>query len=281
MPIEEVKLSTQRHPIPMVQSLIIWIEVVLQSTAVLLPCNQYHGHIILTPKHTIASKTQAVLVASVLCKRGVLPTSILNMVHYCCMVGCNSHSKRTTYHRFPLNNKSKLHKWVTIVRRKAGTLTTAPEYAANTLHQVLVQTTISMLSSYMSILTVLPMIHRQTPQPYSHPDYATNDVFPSEYGNTSSSSTGSSKCKRFNCYSSRIHKQETAHSFLLHLPLAFQQSQLQLLLQLKMHLWTQLMSKLIHLNSTTHDQSIITSTPPESIAADTTCISAIPCLVRD
>ena len=32
-----------------------------------------------------------------------------------------------------------------------------------------------------------------------------------------------------------------------------------------------------NLNSTTHDQSI-TSTPPEAIAADTTCISAMPCL---
>ena len=40
------------------------------------------------------------------------------------------------------------------------------------------------------------------------------------------------------------------------------------------------MSKLIRLNSTTHDQSIITSTPPEAIAADTTCISAIPCLFK-
>ena len=43
------------------------------------------------------------------------------------------------------------------------------------------------------------------------------------------------------------------------------------------------MSKLIHLNSTTYDQSIITSTPctpPEATAADTTCISAIPCLFK-
>ena len=64
---------------------------------------------------------QAVLVASVLCKRGVLPTSILIMVHYCCVVGCNSQSKQkdgTTFHRFPLNNKVELHKWVTGVRRK-------------------------------------------------------------------------------------------------------------------------------------------------------------------
>ena len=30
---------------------------------------------------------QVVLVASVLYKQGVLPTSILNIVHYCCVAG--------------------------------------------------------------------------------------------------------------------------------------------------------------------------------------------------
>ena len=118
----------------------------------------------------------------------------------------------------------------------------------------------------------------------SHPDYVPN-VFPNEYGNTSSSSTGSSKCKRFNRYISRVHKQETNTQ----LP----SSSTSCLSTIRVNLAptapsaqdapmdttdvTSDSDEQVNLNSTTHDQSII-STPPEANAADTTCISAIPCL---
>ena len=100
---------------------------------------------------------------------------------------------------------------------------------------------------------VLPMIHRhrQTPQanPTGIPLIQTmyQMFFPSEYGNTSSSSTGSSKCKRFNRYSSRIHKQETAQlpSSATSCLSTIRDNLAPTTPQFKMHRWTQLMSKLI------------------------------------
>ena len=137
----------------------------------------------------------------------------------------------------------------------------------------------------MSILTVLPMIPSQAnPTAISLIQTMYQMFFPMSM-ETPSSSTGSSKCKRFNRYISRIHKQETNTQ----LP----SSSTSCLSTIRDNLAptapsaqdvpmdttdvTSDSDEQANLNSTTHDQSI-TSTLPEAIAADSTCISAMPCL---
>ena len=81
-------------------------------------------------------------------------------------------------------------------------------------------------------------------------------------------------------------KSAPIYSFLLHLPLAFQQLMLDNLaptapsaqdVSMDTTDVTSDSNKQANLNTTTQS---ITSTPPEAIAADTTCISAMPCLLE-